>query len=129
MSDKILTHQKIDPAWSGTPQWVKGGTSQVVLTASAEMAVDEKGLVHGGFIFGLADHAAMIAVNDPNVVLGAATVKFLKPVKIGDTVTAAANIVETKGRKREVSVIVKRDSEPVFEGTFSCFVLDRHVLD
>jgi acyl-coenzyme A thioesterase PaaI-like protein len=44
------------------------------------MAADQRGLVHGGFTFGLADYAAMVAVNDPNVVLGAAEVRFLAPV-------------------------------------------------
>jgi acyl-coenzyme A thioesterase PaaI-like protein len=48
------------------------------------MAVDDRGLVHGGFVFGLADHAAMLAVNDPNVVLGAASTRFLKPVRVGE---------------------------------------------
>ena len=47
------------------------------------MAADGRGLVHGGFTFGLADFAAMCAVNDPNVVLGAATCKFLAPVQVG----------------------------------------------
>jgi acyl-coenzyme A thioesterase PaaI-like protein len=48
------------------------------------MVVDAHGLVHGGFVFGLADYAAMLAVNDPNVVLGAAEARFLKPVRRGD---------------------------------------------
>ena len=92
------------------------------------MAADDKGLVHGGFVFGLADYAAMLAVNDPNVVLGAASVKFLKPVAVGDRVVAEARVTEVKGRKHQVDVIVSRDQEPLLEGQLTCFVLDRHVL-
>jgi uncharacterized protein (TIGR00369 family) len=92
------------------------------------MAVDDFGLVHGGFIFGLADYAAMIAVNHPNVVLGAADVKFLKPVKIEETVIAEATVQERSGKKHIVSVTVKKGEETVFEGTFTCFVLKEHVL-
>lgn len=32
------------------------------------MAADEYRLVHGGFIFGLADYAVMLAINEPTVV-------------------------------------------------------------
>ncbi len=92
------------------------------------MSVDQTGLVHGGFIFGLADHAAMIAVNHPNVVLGAAEVRFLKPVKAGETVVAKAKVEEKEGKKNSVTVSVSRGEEIVFEGMFTCFVLEKHVL-
>ena len=36
------------------------------------------GWYNGGFIFGLADHAAMLAVNDPNVVLARCHRKIFK---------------------------------------------------
>ena len=62
------------------------------MTTTNAMAADDIGLVHGGFIFGMADYAAMLAVNDPNVVLGAADVKFLKPVSVQETVVAEARV-------------------------------------
>lgn len=82
----------------------------------------------GGVIFGLADHAAMIAVNHPNVVLGAAEVKFLKPVESGETVIAEAKVEEKEGKKNSVTVSVSRGEETVFKGIFTCFVLEKHVL-
>jgi hypothetical protein len=39
---------------------VTGEAAEVVLTATEEMVVDEKGLIHRGFTF---DYAAMLAVN------------------------------------------------------------------
>lgn len=125
---QIHTHQKIDTGLCGVPLAAGGGEGRVSLTASAQMAVDDTGLTHGGFIFGMADHAAMIAVNHPNVVLAAADVRFLKPVKTGQTVTATARVTSVNGRKNVVDVTVKRQEEPVFSGTFTCFVLDTHVL-
>jgi uncharacterized protein (TIGR00369 family) len=124
----ILTHRKIDRRLCGNPAAVDNGSSRVHFTASADMAVDDFGLVHGGFIFGLADHAAMIAVNDPNVVLGGAEVRFLKPVKTGESLVAEAEVKESTGKKRLVAVTVNRGSEAVFSGTFTCFVLEKHVL-
>jgi len=125
---QIDTHQKIDRNLCGDPVEVGEGHSRVTFKAAEEMAVDDAGLTHGGFIFGLADHAAMVAVNHPNVVLGAAEVKFLKPVKTGDTVEAEARIVTVSGKKRMVDVNVKLGDEIVFTGVFTCFILDKHVL-
>ncbi len=125
---KICTHDKIDRRLCGEPVNIKSGYSKVQLLASADMTVDDFGLIHGGFVFGLADYAAMIAVNDPNVVLGAAEVKFLKPVKAGQSLVAEATVEDESGKKRLVTVVVKRGDDNILEGTFSCFVLDQHVL-
>jgi uncharacterized protein (TIGR00369 family) len=124
----IQTHQKIDQDLCGRPLNIETGTSKVEMLTTENMAVDGTGLVHGGFIFGLADHAAMIAVNHPNVVLGAAEVKFLKPVQAGETVIAEALIKDESGKKMVVRTTVSRNGDTVFEGHFTCFVLDRHVL-
>jgi len=124
----IDTHQSIDNELCGTPVMVENGKSQVELTTTSRMAADDSGLVHGGFIFGLADYAAMLAVNHPNVVLGAADVKFLKPVKAGESVHAQADVTSEPGKKQMVTVTVQRGDEVVFKGEFSCFVLEKHVL-
>ena len=125
----IQTHQKIDYNLCGRPLSIEDGVSRVEMLTTANMAVDGTGLVHGGFIFGLADHAAMIAVNHPHVVLGAADVRFLKPVKFGETVIAEARVENQSGKKHIVATTVKRDGDTIFDGSFTCFVLDRHVLE
>ncbi|MBW1955927.1 MAG: thioesterase [Deltaproteobacteria bacterium] len=125
---EIRTHQRIDPQFCGEATFLEPGHSRVFMTTIQRMAVDETGLVHGGFIFGLADYAAMLAVNDPNVVLGSASVKFIKPVRVNETVTADARVSEAKGKKHVVAVQVTREDVPVFEGEFVCFVLEGHVL-
>jgi acyl-coenzyme A thioesterase PaaI-like protein len=93
------------------------------------MAADDRGLVHGGFVFGLADYAAMLAVNDPNVVLGSADVRFSKPVRVGERLLARAAVEEKEGRRSRVKVEVLRGGEVVMAGTFVCFTLERHVLE
>jgi uncharacterized protein (TIGR00369 family) len=124
----IKTHEQINSRLCGVPLAVEPDFSRVELKTDDSMKVDHHGLVHGGFIFGLADYAAMIAVNDPNVVLGAAEVKFLKPVRLGETVVAEAHVTVKKGKKQMVSVTVTRNDEMVFTGEFACFVLEKHVL-
>ncbi len=124
----IITHQRIDQSLCGRPLHVDKGHSRVELVTLPSMAADDSGLVHGGFIFGLADYAAMIAVNHPNVVLGAADVKFLKPVSMGATVVADAQVEEVQGKKHWVAVSVANQNETVFQGMFTCFVLGSHIL-
>ncbi|MBW1818193.1 MAG: thioesterase [Deltaproteobacteria bacterium] len=124
----VNTHQKIDQGLCGTPLEVRDGYSRVELTTTGGMTVDDSSLVHGGFVFGLADYAAMIAVNHPNVVLGAADVKFLKPVVAGETMIAEARVASASGKKHRVEVRVTRGDTLVFSGKFACFVLEKHVL-
>ena len=86
------THEKIAAHLCGTPLAISEGRARVALDVSAEMAADGRGLAHGGFTFGLADYAAMLAVNEPTVVLAGATLKFLGPVVVGDRVEAEATV-------------------------------------
>jgi acyl-coenzyme A thioesterase PaaI-like protein len=153
------THLAIDRRLCGEPldaQDTAEGTARVGLTTVPEMAADEAGLVHGGFVFGLADYAAMLAVNHPNVVLGSAAVRFLRPVAVGERLVAEARREETSGRRSRVTVEVRRagsagdaagaggtagpvgtagadpdaggGGEAVMSGEFICLTLDRHVL-
>lgn len=123
------THLAIDPRLVGQPLELAEGSAAVALTTLPEMAADERGLVHGGFVFGLADYAAMLAVNHPHVVLGGAEVRFLKPVSVGERLVSHATVEEADGRKSRVRVEVRRGEETVMSGSFLCFTLERHVLD
>ena len=123
------THLMADQKLLGTPLRVEDGKLAVVeLRAGEEMAVDEKGLVHGGFTFGLADYAAMLAVNDPYVVLGSADVRFTAPVKVGDIMRATATVEEVEGKRRDVTVVVSVGERTILKGRMACFVLAGHVL-
>lgn len=123
------THEKISPALCGRPVELSSGRARIVLQTTAEMAADTRGLVHGGFTFGLADYAAMLAVNERTVVLASAETKFLGPVVAGDRLDADASVVRADGRKRWVKVVVCHDGAPVLEGEFLAVVPDRHILD
>lgn len=125
---KVATHLKISPRLVGEPVELKEGTATAQLLTDAQMAADEQGLVHGGFTFGLADYAAMLAVNDPHVVLGAAQCRFLAPVTVGEVMVARAQVEECQGKKHKVKCIVAT-AKPVFEAEFTCFVLEKHILN
>ena len=126
---EVKTHSSADPNLLGRLILVRDDAEAVVeLEASWEMAVDDRGLIHGGFTFGLADYAAMLAVNHPYVVLGSSQVRFLAPVKVGDVMRARAEVVRREGRRREVSVEVSVGREKVLTGMMACYVLNGYVL-
>ena len=128
---KQNTHQKTSKKLIGEVLSIQEDKAIVQLKILEEMLVDESGLSHGGFTFGLADYAAMVAVNHPNVVLGKAEVKFIKPTVKGDVLTAEATIIDKiDNTKSIVSVTVLNQLQTlVFKGEFVCFSLDKHILD
>lgn len=127
----VRTHRQLDPVLCGEPVDVVPGEAEVALDARPEMAADEHGLVHGGFVFGLCDHAAMLAVNEPNVVLVRAEVRFVAPVAVGERMTARARVESAGagGKRPVVEAAVRVGERTVFHGTFHCAVPSRHVLD
>ncbi|MCB9680988.1 MAG: thioesterase family protein [Alphaproteobacteria bacterium] len=123
------THLGIDTSLCGAVLALAEGEATVLLSTTPAMGVDAEGLVHGGFVFGAADHAAMLAVNDPFVVLGSASTRFLAPVRVGEQVTLRAVRTEVDRRKHTVEVTGTVEDTTVFTGSFTTFVLDRHVLN
>lgn len=127
---EVKTHLMAHQPLLGTPLDIVDGERAVVRLAAIEnMVVDDHGLIHGGFAFGLADYAAMLAVNDPNVVIVGANVSFVAPVRRGDVMIAEAVVSESRKQKRVVNVEVKVGEKTVFRGELTCFVLEKHVLD
>ncbi|CAA6809552.1 MAG: Thioesterase [uncultured Sulfurovum sp.] len=123
------THLEIDTSLCGKVVKLTQGYTQTLLHTTRAMGTDAQGLVHGGFVFGAADYAAMSAVNDPYVVLGAATSTFLAPVKVGDVVVCKAKVTNEKGKKKQVLVEAFVSEKLVFTGEFTTFVLEKHVLE
>ncbi len=125
---QLNTHLNINTSLCGKVTKLEKNYAEVLLHTTQQMAADMQDLVHGGFIFGAADYAAMSAVNDPYVVLGASCSKFIAPVKVGDAVLCKASVKSEKGKKRAVEVEAYVEDKLVFEGNFTTFILDTHVL-
>ncbi len=124
----IQTHEKINMDLCGEIVKIERGYVEVRLVTTPEMIADNIGLIHGGFIFGAADYAAMVAVNEKNVVLVGSDCQFLSPVKFHDEVNFIAKVRHKEGRKRNVHVEAFVLDIKVFEGEFKTVVTERHVL-
>ena len=124
----VKTHELINPELNGEIIKLEQGYVEVRLTTSSEMVADDIGLIHGGFIFSAADYAAMLAVNEKNVVLVGSECQFLSPVKFHDEVNFVAKVRHKDGKKRNVHVEAYVLDIKVFEGEFKTVITDKHVL-
>ena len=124
----IQTHDRINTAFSGDVEKIEDGYVEVRLITTIDMLADDVGLIHGGFIFSAADYAAMLAVNERNVVLVAADCQFLSPVKLHDEVVVIARVRHKEGRKRNVHVTGSVMDVKVFEGEFKTVITEKHIL-
>ena len=122
------THERINQDLSGEVIKLEDGYVELRLTTTIDMLADNVGLIHGGFIFSAADYAAMLAVNERNVVLVGSDCQFLSPVKLHDEVNVIARIRHKEGRKRNVHVTAHVLDVKVFEGEFKTVITERHVL-
>ena len=128
--DAQNTHLAISSDLVGKVEYIESGKSaRVTLETNEKMKADDQDLIHGGFTFGLADYAAMVAVNSPFVVLLSASVFFRKPVIVGDTLTARASVTDAEGQRKKVCCeVFNQQNVKVFEGEFQCMVLKSHIL-
>ena len=124
----IKTHELINSNLNGEIMKIEEGYVELRLTTTSEMVADDIGLIHGGFIFSAADYAAMLAVNEKNVVLVGSECQFLSPVKFHDEVNFIAKVRHKDGKKRNVHVEGYVLDIKVFEGEFKTVITDRHVL-
>lgn len=124
----IKTHERINQDLSGEIVTLEDGYVKVRLTTTIDMLADDVGLIHGGFIFSAADYAAMLAVNERNVVLVGSDCQFLSPVKLHDEVNFVARVRHKEGRKRNVHVVANVLDVKVFEGEFKTVITEKHVL-
>lgn len=124
----VKTHQRIDEELMGEITFHERGNVELRLETTSEMVADDLGLIHGGFIFSSADYAAMVAVNEPNVVLVGSECQFLSPVKFHDEVLFKAKVRHKEGRKRNVHVDAYVHDVKVFSGEFKTVITEEHVL-
>jgi acyl-coenzyme A thioesterase PaaI-like protein len=125
---ELRTHKKINQTLCGKLIEQNEKSAKVKFEATEDMAVDDLGLVHGGFTFSAADFCAMATVNHPNVVLTNSKCKFLAPVKVGDIVIFESEMIFDDDKRQEINVVGKIDDIKVFEGIFGTVILQKHVL-
>lgn len=96
LANKVVSHMMehdLFSRWLGIEVLqVKEGYSKIKMMVREEM-INGFGIVHGGIAFSLADSAFAFACNNRNVLSVAldTSINFIKPVHVGDVLTAEAN--------------------------------------
>lgn len=124
----LNTHLGIDASLCGKVVTLEEGSAVVELKTTQSMRADAQGLVHGGFVFGAADYAAMAAVNAPTAVLAAAQCRFMAPSKVGDLLRFEAACIDNDGKKYKITVKGFCGDVQIFDGEFKTVITPKHVL-
>ena len=107
------------------------GCSKIKMTVRKEM-MNGLGIVHGGIAFSLADSAFAFACNNRNVLSVAldTSINFLKPVHVGDILTAEAKELHNGKSTGLYQINISNQQQQlvaVFKGT--CFRTHRKIID
>lgn len=92
------------------------GEAVLTMTVRPDM-VNGHGIVHGGFIFLLADSAFAFACNSRNerTVAAQCNISFIRPGRLGDRLVATAREISKTGRSGIYDVRVTVDDTPIAE--------------
>ncbi len=126
--DELKTHENIHANVFGKILKLDLNYSKTILKTTSDMALDEFGLVYSGYVFGAADYAAAIAVNETNMIIIGSRISFLAPAKVGDLIEFEAKSKFDDSRKREIRVLGYINEVKVFEGIFHAVILAQHIF-
>ncbi len=95
---------------------VRPGEATLTMTIAPQM-VNGQRIVHGGFIFTLADSAFAFACNSRNerAVAAHCQISFIRPAKLGDRLVAVAREISRSGRSGIYDVRVTAGDEVIAE--------------
>ena len=109
---------------------IKEGYSKIKMSVRNEM-INGFGIVHGGIAFSLADSAFAFACNNRNILSVAldTAINFIKPVHVGDTLTAEAKELHNGKSTGLYHITITNQHEhsvALFKGT--CFRTDKKLV-
>jgi acyl-coenzyme A thioesterase PaaI-like protein len=97
---------------------VLGRSGVTTLNILPGMCFLRTGIARGHFLFAQANSLAAALIDSPYTLTATARVRFLRPVRQGDEVTAKAVVTTVQGHRRLVRVTSYVEDKPVFDGRF-----------
>ena len=135
LANDVVSHmmqQDLFSQWLGIEvKEIKEGYSKIQMTVRTEM-INGFDIVHGGIAFSLADSAFAFACNNRNVLSVAldTAINFLKPVHVGDILTAEAKEIHNGKSTGLYHINVTNQHDhivAVFKGT--CFRTNKKLIE
>lgn len=130
IAGELVTCPEIDPSLVGTISELSKNHACSVFIPTANMVIDEHGLVYDAFVFCAANYVAQAAINKEFSILTSSKSSFYAPLKFGDVLQFEAQaLFDESARKREVRVIGKVNDIKVFEANMHVIVTEQHVFN
>jgi len=98
-----------------------GSRGLSMLETDQTMCLAKCDIIRGHIIFAQANTLANAIVNFPVALTGETEVNFLRTVRAGERLIAKARVIEKKGHRFLIDVVVRSKEEPVFKGKFLIF--------
>lgn len=99
-----------------------------ILEIKKEYVFARNGIARGHILFAQANSLAVAVVDAEVALTGAAGVRFIRPVYLGEKCIARATVVKNLPTRLQVDVITKVKGETVFQGTFDVYRMENREL-
>ncbi len=111
VAEAMLAREGTGPTWRIEIEEAREGYARVRMRVRADM-LNGHAIAHGGMIFALADTAFAYACNsrDENTVAQQASIAFLAPAHLGETLVAEAQESARTGKSGAYRVSVRTDA-------------------
>ncbi|CAM4039630.1 hypothetical protein [Campylobacter armoricus] len=129
IKSELITCPGINNTLAGSISHIEKNFAKGILITTHDMAVDELGLVHSGFVFNAANYIAQAAINKEFSVLIGSRSFFYAPLKVGDILNLEASaLFSDDSRKREVKVVGFVNEIKIFDASFQVITTDDHIF-
>lgn len=130
IANELITCPELNTSLTGTICELSKNHARSVFIPTADMVIDEHGLVYDAFVFSAANYVAQAAINKEFSILISSKSSFYAPLKFGDILKLEAQaLFDESARKREVRVVGQVNDIKVFESNMHIVVTEEHVFN
>jgi len=99
------------------------------LTVTQDMVLEKAGVLHGYFMYAMADTLSLALVDAEHALTGVANVKYKVPVKAGSKLVARAEVANKRGARYFIHVFIRSNNIEVFRAKFTIVTLDKQIKE
>ncbi len=129
IAGELVTCPELNTSIAGTICELSKNHARSVFIPTADMVIDDEGLVYDAFIFCAANYVAQAAINKEFSILTSSKASFYAPLKYGEVLLLEAQaLFDETSKKREVRVVGLVNEIKVFESSMNIVVTSEHIF-
>ena len=106
-----------------------GKVAVSTLLVTQDMVLEKAGVLHGYFMYAMADTLSLALVDAEHALTGVANVKYKVPVRAGSKLVARAEVANKRGPRYFIHVFIRSNNVEVFRAKFTIVALDDQVKE